>query len=56
MRLHLKVPGRFSDLNALLTRKLPMLLTRLNEVMVVEEIFVLKFLKMAFLIARFCWW
>ena len=32
VRVHLKVPGWFSDLNALLTRKLPMLLSRLNEI------------------------
>ena len=29
--LHLKVPGWLSDLNALLTRKLPTFLSRLNE-------------------------
>ena len=28
---HLKVPGWLSDFNALLTRKLPMFLLRLNE-------------------------
>ena len=32
MRVHLKVPGWLSDLKALLTRKLPMLLSRLNEI------------------------
>ena len=32
MRGHLKVPGWFSDLNVLLTRKLPMFLSRLNEI------------------------
>ena len=32
--LHLKVPGWLSDLNALLTRKLPMLFSRLNEISV----------------------
>ena len=31
MRVHLKVPGWLSDLNALLTRKLPKFLSRLNE-------------------------
>ena len=31
MRLHLKVPGRLTDLNALLIRKLPNFLSRLNE-------------------------
>ena len=30
--LHLKVPGWLSDLNALLTRKFPMFLSRLNEI------------------------
>ena len=32
VRLHLKIPGWFSDLNALLTKKLPMFLSRLNEI------------------------
>ena len=32
VRLHLKVPGWLSDLNALLTRKLPLFLSRLNEI------------------------
>ena len=32
VRLHLKVPGSFSDLNALLTRNLPMFLSRLSEI------------------------
>ena len=32
--VHLKVPGWLSDLKALLTRKLPMFLSRLNEVVV----------------------
>ena len=32
VRLHLKVPGWLSDLDALLTRKLPMFLSRLNEI------------------------
>ena len=31
VRLHPKVPGWLSDLNALLTRKLPKFLSRLNE-------------------------
>ena len=31
VRLHLKVPGWFSDLYGLLTRKLPVFLSRLNE-------------------------
>ena len=30
--VHLKVPGWLSDLNALLTRKLPMFLSRVNEI------------------------
>ena len=32
VRAHLKVPGWLSDLNALLTRKLPMFLWRLNQI------------------------
>ena len=32
VRLHLKVPDWLSDLNALLTRKLPMFLSRFNEI------------------------
>ena len=32
MRVHLKVPGWLSDLKALLTRKLPMFLSCLNEI------------------------
>ena len=32
VRLHVKVPGWLSDLNALLTRKLPKLLSHLNEI------------------------
>ena len=41
MCVHLKVPSWLSDLNALLTRKLPMFLSRLNETeVVVEEIYV----------------
>ena len=32
--VHLKVPGWLSDLKALLTRKLPMFLSRLNEISV----------------------
>ena len=41
MRVHLKVSGWLSDLNALLTRKLRMFLSRLNETeVVVEEIYV----------------
>ena len=32
VRVHLKVPGWLSDLKALLTRKSPMFLSRLNEI------------------------
>ena len=32
VRVHLKVPGWLSDLKALLTRTLPMFLSRLNEI------------------------
>ena len=32
VRLHLKVPSWFSDLNALLTRKLLLFFSRLNEI------------------------
>ena len=65
VRLHLKVPGWFSDLNALLTRKLPMFLSRLNEIsggrakmcLVSGSLRrILKFLRMTFLTARFCGW
>ena len=37
VRLHVKVPGWLSDLNALLTRKLPKLLLHLNEMIVGRE-------------------
>ena len=61
--LHVKVPGWLLNLNALLTRKLPKFLSRLNEVSggrgnmclvwgLLQTI--LKFLRIAFLIARFC--
>ena len=65
VRLHLKVLGWFSDLNALLTRKLPMFLSRLNEISGGREKMclvsgslrrILKFLRMTFLTARFCGW
>ena len=65
VRLHLKVPGWFSDLNALLTRKLPMFLSRLNGISGGREKMclvsgslrrILKFLRMKFLTARFCGW
>ena len=32
MRLQFKIPGWLSDLNAILTRKLPKFLSRLNEI------------------------
>ena len=32
VRLHFKIPGWLSDLNALLTRKLPTFWSRLNEI------------------------
>ena len=63
--LHLKVPGWLSDLNALLTRKLPMFLSRLNEISGGREKMclvsgslrrILKFLRMTFLTGRFCGW
>ena len=66
VRLHLKVPGWLSDLNALLTRKLPMFLSRLNEIsggrgnmcLVSRSLRrILKALRMTFLTAKFCgWW
>ena len=58
MRLHLKVPGWLSDLTVLLTRKLPMFLSSLNEIsggggnmcLVWGSLRrILKFLKVAFL-------
>ena len=65
MRLHVKVPGWLSDLNALLTRKLPEFLSRLNEISGGRENMcfvsgslrrILKFLRITFFIARFCGW
>ena len=65
VRLHLEVPGWLSDLNALLTRKLPMFLSGLNEISGGRENVclvsgplrrILKFLRMKFLTARFCGW
>ena len=58
VRLHLKVHSWLSDLNALLTRKLPMLLSRLNGIsggrgnmcLVLGSLRrILRFLKMTFL-------
>ena len=66
MRLQFKIPGWLSDLNALLTRKLPKFLSRLNEIsggrgnmcLVSGPLRrILKFLRMSFLIAKFGgWW
>ena len=62
VRVHLKVPGWLSDLKALLTRKLPMFLSRLNggrEKMCLVSgslRIILKFLRIKFLTARFCGW
>ena len=65
MRLHVKVSGWLSDLNALLTKKLPKFLSRLNEMSDGRENMclvsgslrrILKVLKITFLIARFCGW
>ena len=38
VRLHVKVPGWLLNFNALLTKKLPKLLSRLNEMSGVEKI------------------
>ena len=65
VRLHVKVPGWLLKLNALLTKKLPKFLSRLDEMsggrenmcLVSESLRrILKFLRMTFLIARFCGW
>ena len=65
VRLRLKVPGWLSGLNALLTRKVPMFLSRLNEIsggrgkmyFLWGSLWrILKFLRMTFLTARFCGW
>ena len=65
VRIHLKDPGWLSDLNGPLTRKLPIFLSRLNEisggrgnVCIVSGSLrrILKFLRMTFLTARFCGW
>ena len=63
VRLHMKVPGWSLNLNALLTKKLPKFLSRLNEMSGGREnVFsfgiiaagrILKFFRMTFLIARF---
>ena len=65
VRLHVKVSGWLSDLNALLNYKLFKFLSRLNEMSGGRENMclvsgslrrILKFLRMTFLIARFCGW
>ena len=65
VRLHVKVPGWLLNLNALLTKKLPEFLSRFNEMSggrenmcLVSGSFrrILKFLRIAFLIARFHGW
>ena len=63
VRLHLKVPGWLSELNALLTKILPKFLSRSNEMsggrenksLVSGSLWrILRFLRITFLIARFC--
>ena len=63
VRLHLKVPDWLSNLNALLTKKLPKFLSRLNEMSGGRENMslvsgllrrILKFLRITFWFARFC--
>ena len=61
VRLHVKVPGWSLSLNALLTKKLPTFLSRLNvcrlSCLVSGSLRrILKFFRMTFLIARFCGW
>ena len=65
VRLHVKVPGWLSNLNALLNKKLPKFLSRLNEMsggrgnmcLVSGSLRrILKFLRITFFIARFCGW
>ena len=67
VRLQVKVPGWLLNLNVLLTKELPKFLSRLNEMIMSggrENIClvsgslrrILKFLRMTFLIARFCVW
>ena len=64
VRLHVKVPGLLLNLNAL-TKKLPKFLSRFNEMSGGKQnmclvsgslLRILKFLRMTFLIARFCGW
>ena len=63
VRLHVKVPCLLLNLNALLTKKLPKFLSRMNEMSGGKEnmclvsgslLRILEFLRMTFLIARFC--
>ena len=63
--LHEKVPGWLLNLNALLAKKLPKFLSRLNEMSGGRENMclvsgslrrILKFVRMTFLIARLCGW
>ena len=65
VRLHVKVPGWSLNLNALLTKKLPTFLSRLNEMSGDRENMclvsgslrkILNLFRMTFLIARFCGW
>ena len=65
VRLYVKAPGWLLNLNALETKKSPRFLSRLNEMSGGRENMcsvsgssrrILKFLKMSFLIARFCGW
>ena len=65
MHLHVKAPGWLLNLNALVTKKLPRFLSRMNEMnggrgnmcLVSGSLRnILKFLKVTFLIARFCGW
>ena len=65
VHLHVKVPCWMLNLNALLTKKLPKFLSRLSEMSGGRENMclvsgslwrILKFLRMTFLIARFCGW
>ena len=65
VRLHVKIPGWSLNLNALLTKKLPKFLSRLNEMSGGRESMclvsgllrrILNFFRMTFLIARFFGW
>ena len=64
-RLHVKVPGCLSNLNALLPKKLPKFFSRLNEMSGGREVMclvsgslqrILKFLRLTFFMARFWGW